>query len=364
MRSPEHTTRAAGPTPIRISRRTALLLAGAAIVALILLLRAAPVIVTVVLGGGILALVLSFPVRLLTRRISRWWAIAIVVVAFLLLVLVALLTLVPLLVRQLTELVLAAPGLAEQAEATALEVMEPLRASGLLPAEPSEVISRVRQGLANSAQTIAQSVLSGTVDLLSGAVGTLFQLFGMVFVGVYLLADIRRFKAAYLRAVPRRYRHDAQTLWEDLAHSQSRFLGGLLLSLAIQGVLAMVALWFLGVPYAFLLGLWTAVTAILPYIGAWLAGIPATILALFVSPLTAVLTALAYIAINQLEGNILTPRIQGEAVQVHPLLIFLAVLAGGEIAGLAGAALAVPAVAILRVLTAFVVERLRVERPH
>ena len=119
----------------------------------------------------------------------------------------------------------------------------------------------------------------------------------------------------------------------------------------------------LGVPYAFLLGLWTAVTGVLPYIGAWLGAIPAVIIALFISPLTALLTAGAYLLINQIEGNILTPRIQGEAVKVHPLLVFLAVFAGGEIAGLLGAAFAVPILAVLRVLIAFFAARLRVT-PH
>ena len=110
-------------------------------------------------------------------------------------------------------------------------------------------------------------------------------------------------------------------------------------------------------------GLWTAATGVLPYIGAWLGAIPAVIIGLFISPLTALLTAGAYLVINQIEGNILTPRIQGEAVKVHPLIVFLAVIAGGEIAGLLGAALAVPILAVLRVLVAFFAVRLYVRRP-
>jgi predicted PurR-regulated permease PerM len=156
----------------------------------------------------------------------------------------------------------------------------------------------------------------------------------------------------------------AQALWDDLGHSLSRYLSGLLVSLAIQGVLAYLLTSILGVPYAFLLGLWTAATGVLPYVGAWLGAIPAVILALFVSPWTAVLTALGYLAIQQLEGNVLTPRIQGEAVKVHPLLVFVAVVAGGEIAGFLGAAFAVPVLAVLRVLFDFFAARLRVRPSH
>ncbi len=87
---------------------------------------------------------------------------------------------------------------------------------------------------------------------------------------------------------------------------------------------------------------------------------PAVIFALFDSPLKALVTIGIYIAINQLESNFLTPRIQGEAVRVHPLMIFLAVLAGSEIGGLLGAILAVPTLAVIRVLVEFFAHRLYV----
>ena len=128
----------------------------------------------------------------------------------------------------------------------------------------------------------------------------------------------------------------------------------------IQGALSALALYILGVPYAVLLGAWVAVTAVIPYIGAWLGAVPAVALALSVSPTTALLTAGVFLVIQQLEGNILTPRIQGEALRVHPILIFLAVLAGGELAGIPGVIFAVPTLAVLRVLFDFFRARLRV----
>ena len=82
-------------------------------------------------------------------------------------------------------------------------------------------------------------------------------------------------------------------------------------------------------------------------------------IALFESPTTALVTALVFIVIQQLEGNVLTPRIQGQTLRVPLILIFLAVIAGGEIAGLLGVVFAVPAMAVLRVLFDFVRARLR-----
>jgi predicted PurR-regulated permease PerM len=171
---------------------------------------------------------------------------------------------------------------------------------------------------------------------------------------------------ALLKASPTHYRHDARDLWEAFGESLSRYLGGLVFVVMIQGVLAATALYLLGVRYAILLGVWVSLTAIIPYLGAFLGGIPAVLVALvFGSPVfesnttTAILTVVAYVLIQQLEGNFLTPRIQGQALHVHPIIVLLAVIAGGEIAGLAGIIFAVPTLAVFRVLFDFFRVRLR-----
>jgi predicted PurR-regulated permease PerM len=184
----------------------------------------------------------------------------------------------------------------------------------------------------------------------------------MLFVAAYLLADVRKVKATYLKASPKRYRRDARELWEAFGVSLSRYLGGLLFVVVIQGVLAGLALWVLGVPYAILLGAWVSLTAIIPYLGAFLGGIPAVIVALiFESPTTAVLTVVAYVLIQQLEGNFLTPRIQGQALHVHPIIVLLAVIGGGQLAGLAGVIFAVPTLAVFRVFFDFFRARIRMD---
>jgi predicted PurR-regulated permease PerM len=132
------------------------------------------------------------------------------------------------------------------------------------------------------------------------------------------------------------------------------------LSLAIQGALSPLALYLLGVPFALLLGFWVALTALIPYLGAFAGAIPAIALALTVSLRTALFTALVFFGIQQLEGNVLTPKIQGDALRVHPIFVFLAVIAGGELAGILGVVFAIPALAVLRVLLDFFRARLRV----
>jgi predicted PurR-regulated permease PerM len=131
----------------------------------------------------------------------------------------------------------------------------------------------------------------------------------------------------------------------------------LLVSLTFQGVTSTIILSLLGVPYALLLGIWTTFAAIVPYIGSYIGGLPATIVAFTVSPTVGILTALTYVMINFIDGNLIAPRVQGQAIRVSPLFIFLAVIAGGQIAGIWGALMAVPVLAVARVVFDFLQER-------
>jgi predicted PurR-regulated permease PerM len=94
-----------------------------------------------------------------------------------------------------------------------------------------------------------------------------------------------------------------------------------------------------------------------PFVGSYIGGIPATIVAFTVSPTTGILTALAYALINFTDGNLIAPRVQGNAIRVSPLFIFLAVIAGGQIAGVWGALMAVPTLAVVRVVFDFLMDR-------
>jgi predicted PurR-regulated permease PerM len=213
----------------------------------------------------------------------------------------------------------------------------------------------------NLAQNLARQVLGGLLRFVSVTFGIALSLFGVLFVAVYLLVNVRKIKATFLMTAPKRYRRDASELWDSFAFTLSRYLSGLVLDMFIQGAISAVGLFLLGVPYALLLGAWVSLTAIIPYLGAWLGAIPAVIVAFTVSPTTALLTALLYLLIQQLEGNFLQPKIQGTALNMPSILIFLAVIAGGEIAGLLGVIFAVPSLAVLKVLFDFFRARLQTE---
>ena len=271
-------------------------------------------------------------------------------------------------IQQFLALAQALPGLISEIQKYGLSGLRLLDEAGYLPRSPQETISSLREDLTNAARVIGSNTLGGLVGYLSGTFSFALSLFGILFVAAYLLADVRTLKASYLLAIPVSYRRDALVLWDAVGYSLSRYLSGLALILTIQGVLSAVALYLLGVPYSLVLGAWVSATAIIPLLGAWLGAIPGVIVAFTVSPLTGFLTILLFLVIQQLEGNFLTPRIQGQVLRVHPILIFLAVIVGGGLGGILGVLIAVPTLAVLKVLFDFLRFRLRTdpadERSH
>ena len=349
------------PTPIRISKRTRTVLVVLGFLVFALIMWYSPTVPVVLLGGFAVALVLSFPVRWLSRIMPRWLAMVVTLLVLGGLALLAFLILIPILAVQLVSFVQAAPDIVRGARATLENLLQPLADYGLLKGTPDEFIKELEGDVLDLARSVGRNILGGLLNFVSGTISLALALFGVLFVAVYLLANVRGIKFTYLMAVPKRYRRDAAELWESEGISLSRYLSGLGLDMAIQGAISSVGLFLLGVPYALLLGTWVALTAIIPYLGAWLGAIPAVVVALTISPGKAVLTALLYLIIQQLEGNVLQPRIQGQALNMPSILIFLGVIAGAEIAGFLGILFAVPTMAVVKVLYDFLRVRLYTE---
>ena len=345
-------------THIPVSPRTRNILIAIAVGLILLIFWKAPTLPKLLLTGMAVALILSFPVKYLSKIIPRGIAIALVVIALLALLVVGAIVLVPLAADQLAGLAEQAPRLLDQAYGWARRVVENLAARGLLDTTPDRAMADLQRTGAERVNGLLGDVVARAFDTLSGTVGGVFTTLSVILIAAYLLADGERFKLGAIRFLPVQYRDDALVLFSDVIETLSRYLSGLLVSLTFQGVASTIALTVLGVPFAILLGIWTSIGAIVPFIGSYIGGIPATIVAFTVSPTTGILTALTYVLINFVDGNLIAPRVQGNAIRVSPLFVFLAVIAGGQIAGIWGALMAVPTLAVVRVVFDFLMDRL------
>jgi len=141
-----------------------------------------------------------------------------------------------------------------------------------------------------------------------------------------------------------------RSLATELSGRAGGWLRGQIALMFFVGVVTFVGLLVLGVPYPVALAVWASITEIIPIVGPFLGAIPAVLVAFTVSPWLALATAVLYLVIQQLEGNILVPKVMERAVGLHPLVVLLAVLVGGSLRGIIGIVVAVPLAAALQVI--------------
>lgn len=243
-----------------------------------------------------------------------------------------------------------------------------------LPYVGERVSSTDRDQLVEFASSNAPSagqILDGTLGFIGGVFGvfgTLFNLLLMLIISIYLLLDRERISRATLRAVPRTVRSQATGLFHAVEGALVKYLKAQLLLCGIMGVLGWAivfstGLFFEGPDFAILIGLWVALTEIIPVLGAFLGAIPAVVIPLFTGDFTqALIVAALFLVAQQLEGNILVPRIMGGTTGVHPLWVLFATLAATALYGIVGAVFAVPIVAIISSAWRYLGETLVFER--
>ena len=219
----------APPTPIYITARTRLILLLLIGLALYLVATRATNVVSLLLIGSTVALVLSFPVRFLNRFMPRRLAITIVAltVAFFAVVLLALL--IPFAINEISRFAESFPTTVDNLQELTRDILFQFYTRGWMDQHPDVVLNDIEAGIFDAGQRIVTDLLANTVGWLTRSVSLLITTFGVIFVAIYLLADIPRFKDSFVRMWAPAYRGDALVLWDTIGYSLSRYLGGLLI---------------------------------------------------------------------------------------------------------------------------------------
>lgn len=184
-----------------------------------------------------------------------------------------------------------------------------------------------------------------------------------IVVSIYLIKDKEFFKRLWRKTLhvifPMKYIAKINDTLHDMDMVFSKFLRGQLLDALIVAIITSVVLTILRVDFAVLLGCFAGITNVIPYFGPVFGAIPAVIVALFTAGLSkAVVTLIAFVIIQQIDGNIINPKIVGSSTGLHPLFVLLAVTFGGYHWGLLGMVLAVPIFACIRLFILRRVENL------
>lgn len=203
------------------------------------------------------------------------------------------------------------------------------------------------------ASTIASgtgAIVSQTIKILAGVFEGVGNFFVVIFLGLLLAAQPKLYRDGILRFVPRQRLPEATRLIDDISETLRRWLLGQMATMTTLFLLTWIGLTLIGIPGALVLGFITGLLTFIPNVGAILAGC-LIVLASLGSGLTAIISAFGlYLAVQFLEGNVLTPLIQRHAISIPPATLFAAQIFLGVLFGLWGLALALPLIAVIKVV--------------
>jgi predicted PurR-regulated permease PerM len=287
--------------------------------------------------------------RLERWKLSRTWATTLVTVCFVLLCALVLLLIIPAVVSQIATFVERAPEYVSALQREATAALEVLR-DRLDPATQERLQALLRDS--------ADKVFSWVTGVLGGIISGGVAFFNFVallvitpVVAFYLLRDWDRMVAKADDALPRKHQATVRRLAREVDDTLAGFLRGqgtVCLSLAVFYALGLT---LAGLDFGLVVGLIAGFLSFIPYVGS-LVGLVLSVglaLAQFDNWISVVIVAAVFFVGQAIEGNVLTPKLVGERVGLHPVWVMFALLAGGALFGFVGVLLAVPVAAVVGV---------------
>lgn len=252
---------------------------------------------------------------------------------------------IPALVTQVSALAQSAPAIQGRLAdyLASLPALAP-SAAAVRSAHPQQLL----EPFADSALTVA----GATVQVIILGLTTVVLTF-------YLLADSQHVKGLVFALLPRRFHLRTARILLDMEAVVGGYVRGQALTSLLIGLFVFLVLWAVGTPEPLALAVFAAFADLIPFVGGILALAPAVLATLSQGVVPAVIVALLITAYMQVESYFLIPRIYGQTLRLSPLAVVIALLIGGQLLGIAGALLALPIAASLRV----VVEQLRIDLP-
>lgn len=306
--------------------------------------------VFLVIVGAVFFAYLIYPVvRWLNKKLPLIISILAVYAVIAALVVVGLMYLIPAITNEVTTLIHTWPQLQAKLEAYVRNPNNKLFAHA--PAAIREDIAHLPQTIAAWVQKNGAATVGNAFSVVVGTATFIGVCIVIPVLAAYLLFDSETIKRFFMGFIPQRRRDATLGILAELEQVIGGFIRGQLLVGASVGVIIAIGLYFVGEPYAILIGAIAAVLDFIPYIGPVIAAVPAFIIG-FTSggfPL-ALKVIIVFVVANQLEGHVIAPNIVSRTIQLSPAAVVIAILIGGKLYGLPGLFIAVPVAAIIRVL--------------
>jgi predicted PurR-regulated permease PerM len=327
---------------VRAVLRTVLVVVAVVVTLLLIYILRKPL--TWIFIAAFIAIAVSGPINLLERRMRRGFAVAIVYIALILTPFVLIGLLVPPIVTQANNLVNNLPEYAQKVTDFVNDndqlrrLQEDYDITGKLEEQAQKLPSRLGD---------AAGVLS---DIGLGLVNSIFAAVTILVLSIFMQGSGRRFLNSWARAQGPEREAWMHNLFGRIGNAIGNYVAGALLQATVAGVTSYVVLLILGVNYALPLAVIVFVLDLVPLVGATLGAIVVGIVTVFSDfPVDTIIWAIYAVVYQQVENNIIQPRIQARAVQLEPLIVLISVLFGSTLFGVLGALLAIPVAASIQI---------------
>ena len=300
------------------------------------------------LYAAVFAFLINPLINALERRgIKRLWS-ALFTVLFLFLMLLACFALfIPSIIRDASRLISTLAGGVQNLRLVFDDLIRVLKE---LLGDSLDIDNRLNELVARGVQ-----LLSGLLSRLLSSLGSLVDVLLIPVITFYFLKD----KDLLLRSAggffPAHRREAMRRLGGQINHLLSRYVKGKLIVTTLVGVMTGLGCLLLGLPSALTIGVLAGLFDLIPYFGPWLGGIlPVMIALMSATPIKALWVVLMILVIQQVESNLITPRVISQSVGMHPLLVMFSVLFFGATMGIPGMILGVPIMSVLLAVIRFI----------
>lgn len=287
----------------------------------------------------VLAYLLEWPVGWLKKcHIPRTYAVCVIFTLFITVVILICLWLIPVLKQQLTALITNLPDMF--AEGKKLLVLLKSEHPGFISHEQIDtVVNYVR----NAGTTFGKNILSFSIASITNILTVLFYIFLVPLFAFFLLKDKDEFIKQAKTFMPEDS-HLIKSVWQEVHHGLGNYISGKFLEALIVGCVTFAVVFYYNLQYSILLSFLVGVSVFFPYIGAIVATIPLALVGMFEMGVGIYFIQLIiiYLVIQFLDGYVLAPYIFSEAINIHPLIIIIAIMLFGGLFGFWGIFFAVP----------------------
>jgi predicted PurR-regulated permease PerM len=321
-------------------------------------------IITLFFLAWLVAFLLNPVTKLLCSRakMSRPLAAGVIYLVVFLVILAAGILAVPVLVTQLAELAKAVPGYISGLSEIPTALQDQLRRLGV-NADLS-VLYRP-EGFTAQLQSIASGMAQNAVSLATGVASLFFNTLIVLILSFYLAVDGPKITKKIFRAAPTSLRPEVHYLFDSIDRSFGGFVRGQVVLSVLCTLLTAIIMMLAGLPYVLVVSIYVFVVMLIPFVGPFLALAPPVLIAFLQLPTAnAIVVTVALVVLQSTILNVLSPKIMGEALGIHPLIVFLSMLAGAKVAGVGGAVFGVPIAGVINAMVIFVYHRAQNGHAH